>query len=508
MRERSTIFLLKLALALATLVALLAAQQSIGQTMLASAQPSPAVTVSPGTAAPGEKVVVQGSGWPSNDALVARIYEGSNLEGPSSSLGGVFPTDASGSFTAQGTVPNSLFGQGSRGTLSVVPGIYTIVVSTGNSLSTKVPFTVGAPAQGALLWGQLYFDTNNSGAIDEGDTSAGGLTGVNITGPNPDSPVRQAITDAKGRYVMLPLEPGNYSMSAKAQRFSMDWSGTKAVVARNSEAVRADILLRPAPVDVESERYFPETGYSVQNDAFWDYFSHRGGIHTLGFPISRTFTFRGYPTQFFQRIVLQEVPGQGVQRLNLLDPDLMPYTGINGSLFPAVDPLVKAATPAAGDPNYDESVVDFIRQHAPNQIDGRRVDFFEAFMRTVRAEDAFPLGGHEELLPLLNLEIWGTPISNPTPDPNNSNFIYLRFQRGILHFQGYDSAGNPITEGILLGDWFKSLITGRNLPADLESQAKAGKSPYLRQYDPNKPGWVADPSRLPDTDLTFAFERQ
>jgi hypothetical protein len=109
---------------------------------------------------------------------------------------------------------------------------------------------------------------------------------------------------------------------------------------------------------------------------------------------------------------------------------------------------------------------------------------------------------------LLNLEMLGAPTSNPMPDPTNSNFIYLRFQRGILHFQGCDAQGNPITEGILLGDWFKSVITGKNLPADLEAEAKADNSPFLRQYDPSKPGWAANPTRLPDTDLTFAFEGQ
>ncbi len=506
--KRPLAFPSKLALALVSLVAVLAAQQSIGHTSIAAAQTAPVVIISPTSAAPGEKITLQGSGWPANASLVARMYEDSNLDGPGSDLGGAFQSDASGSFSVQGTVPNSLFGQGSRGTQNVVPGSYTIVVSAGPAVSATVPFTVGAPAQGGLLWGQVYIDANNSGMIDAGDTSSGGLTGVSITGPTPDSPTRQAITDAKGRYILFPVESGSYTMTVKTQRFSMDWSGTAEASVQSGQAVRADILLRQAPVDIAPERYFPETGFAIQNDAFWDYFSHRGGVRALGFPISRTFTFLGYPTQFFQRIVLQEVPGQGIQRLNLLDPGLMPYTGINGSQFPAVDPSVKAATPAIDDPNYDSDVIEFIRQHAPNQIDGKRVGFFDAFDGTVTAKDAFPEGGHEELVPLLNLEIWGTPISDPTVDPNNSNFIYLRFQRGILHFQGYDSAGNPITEGILLGDWFKSLITGGNLPADLEQEAKADNSPFLRQYDPTKPGWMADPARLPGTDLTFAFERQ
>jgi hypothetical protein len=350
MRRRFPALYSKIAPALAALVALLAAQQSIGHIGAASAQTAPTATVSPASAAPGEKITIQGSGWPANNPMGARIYEGSDLGGPSSPMGMAFQSDASGSFSVQGTVPNSLFGQGSRGTLNVVPGSYTVTVSSGVTASVTISFTVGAPSQGALLWGQVYLDNNNSGIIDVGDTPSGGLTGVTLTGPNPDSSSRQAITDAKGRYILFPVDPGNYVMSVKTHRFSMDWSGTAEVFAQSGQAVRADILLRQAPVDVPPERCFPETGYAIQNGAFWDYFSRRGGVRTLGYPISRTFTFLGYPTQFFQRIVLQEVPGQGVQRLNLLDPGLMPYTSINGSRFPTVDPAVKAATPAVDDP--------------------------------------------------------------------------------------------------------------------------------------------------------------
>jgi hypothetical protein len=66
--------------------------------------------------------------------------------------------------------------------------------------------------------------------------------------------------------------------------------------------------------------------------------------------------------------------------------------------------------------------------------------------------------------------------------------------------------GSPITEGIQLADWFKSLITGRDLPSDLEAQAQADRSPFLRQYCPGQPGWLCRPEQLPGADLTLAFE--
>ena len=43
----------------------------------------------------------------------------------------------------------------------------------------------------------------------------------------------------------------------------------------------------------------------------------------------------------------------------------------------------------------------------------------------------------------------------------------------------YDD-GCKCTQGLLLGDYLKALITGENLPIDLEAQAQ--ENPLLRQY--------------------------
>src|SRR6187200_2223912 len=72
----------------------------------------------------------------------------------------------------------------------------------------------------------------------------------------------------------------------------------------------------------QDNRYFQETGFRIDNDKIWDYFSKRGGKGTFGLPTSRTFQFLGAPTQFFQRHVLQ-VTGGGVQTLNLLGDGLL-----------------------------------------------------------------------------------------------------------------------------------------------------------------------------------------
>jgi hypothetical protein len=72
-------------------------------------------------------------------------------------------------------------------------------------------------------------------------------------------------------------------------------------------------------------RYFPQTGYRIDNDAFWNFFQGRGGISTFGYTVSRQMKLVGFQVQIFQRLVMQLQPDGGVQTLNLLDPGLMPH---------------------------------------------------------------------------------------------------------------------------------------------------------------------------------------
>jgi hypothetical protein len=104
------------------------------------------------------------------------------------------------------------------------------------------------------------------------------------------------------------------------------------------------------------------------------------------------------------------------------------------------------------------------------------------------------------ILGLLDLEIWGAPISTPMADPNNPNFVYQRFQRGIMHFD----ASTGVTRGILLADYLKSVLTGQNLPDDLRQQARGSR--FYAQYTPGAPLWLARPADLSGTDLSWAFE--
>jgi hypothetical protein len=231
-------------------------------------------------------------------------------------------------------------------------------------------------------------------------------------------------------------------------------------------------VARAEDAEQSDARLFSQTSYRIDRDSFWDYFQARGGVGTFGYPVSRDFQFMGCTSQFFQRLVMQQCGTQGVGTLNLLDDGLMPYTRMNGSTFPAVDNTLTAATPKATDPAYASKILDFVRANTSDTFEGQPVNFQKTFFGTLTPEQART--DDPNMLGLLALEIWGAPTSKPAYDPANRNFIYQRFQRGIMHF---DKACG-CTQGLLLADYLKALLTGDNLPGDLAAQA-AG-SPLLR----------------------------
>jgi len=195
------------------------------------------------------------------------------------------------------------------------------------------------------------------------------------------------------------------------------------------------------------------------------------------------------------------MPDGSVAVMNLLQEGLMPATRINGSTFPAADPALTEGAPSVNDPGYAEKIVQFTREHAPNQFNGLPVRFFDTFSGTVDMATAFPDGnGSPALLPLINLEVWGTVLSAPQTDPANADFVYQRFQRSIMHYR----KSCQCTERILLAEWFKSVITGQNLPPDLAEDMATSR--FIQQYDNRQPSGLARPQELPDTDMHDAFE--
>jgi hypothetical protein len=132
------------------------------------------------------------------------------------------------------------------------------------------------------------------------------------------------------------------------------------------------------------------------------------------------------------------------------------------------------------DPTYPDAIVTFVRDTAVDTFEGVPVNFQSTFFKTITPEVA----GTDDagILSLLALEIWGAPTSRPAYDPSNRNFIYQRFQRGIMH---YDKTCG-CTQGLLLADNLKAVLTGVNLPDDLAAQAAS--SPWLRAAASGKAG--------------------
>ena len=258
-------------------------------------------------------------------------------------------------------------------------------------------------------------------------------------------------------------------------------TGTGTPVAAAPTATPGPI--QQAPAVTHDAQYYSQTGYRVDDQAV-AFFQSRGAVDTFGYPISRLFTFLGCPVQMFQRLIIQLCPGQGPALINSLDPEIFPYTRVNGSVFPSPDDQLKAQTPAVGTPEY-ANILTFIQSVTPDQFNGQPVNFWQTFQAR---------GG---------LEVLGAPISRPQPDPTNANFIYMRFQRVILHYR----AGIG-TEPLLLADYLKQVILGPSapsLPPDLQQQSSSSR--FFNQYCRGGTRWLCRPGDLAGTDLTFAFEQ-
>lgn len=259
----------------------------------------------------------------------------------------------------------------------------------------------------------------------------------------------------------------------------------------------------PAPSGPPKDPYyFEQTGFRIANDKFFDYFNKRGGVRTFGYPASKEFTLFGFRVQFFQRLVMQMLPDGSVTTMNLLDEGILPFTRMNFSTFPGPDKGMADSAPKPGSDQYFARLLGFVKEKTPDQWAELPVSFFKTFSSTVCYEEAYPERKMDPgIMPAINLELWGAPISAPAYDPTNKNFIYQRFQRGIMH---YDKT-NGTTQGLLLGDYLKAVITGFNLPPDLDEQARGSR--LYKQYNPLTKGGVNRPNELPGTDMTGAFTR-
>jgi len=376
------------------------------------------------------------------------------------------------------------------------------------SSSVTWPFPASAAAGRYVVFAQWSGGPNRASNATYQVNSAGGASSVSVNQKTNGGAWQQLGTfdfaPGKGQNVVL-TDKADGVVVADAIRFVGPQDAISAAATTPPSNPPPASTPQPAasPSAAASDpRTFSQTGYRITEDAFWNYFQVRGGLRSFGYPVSNTFFLMGARVQIFQRQIMQLRPDGGVQAMNILDDGLMPYTHMNGSTFPAPDQSVIAQSPKPDDPDYLPKAMEFVRATAPDTFDGQPVNFSKTFFSSISAADAYPNGvpaGSEALVPYFNLEIWGLPTSRPAHDPTNPDFIYQRFQRGIMHYDKSCSC----TQGLLLADYVKALLTGQNLPADLA--AEAGSSKLINQFRPNAPQWLGRPADLPGSDLTNAF---
>jgi hypothetical protein len=217
--------------------------------------------------------------------------------------------------------------------------------------------------------------------------------------------------------------------------------------------------LGPSVANAQDDpRVFADTGYSIADDTIWSFFNQYGGAATFGEPISREFTLAGQTVQLFQNAALAVGADGSVQPLQLSDPGLLPYTQLNGLSVPSADGAIQFVAPSPDQPNYAARLQVFVQAAVPDTWNGLPVGFASTYASE---------GG---------AAVWGLPTSTPAADPNNPNFVYQRFQNGILFYDG----SSATTQALPLGEYLKDLLTGQNLPSDLASEAAT--SPLLGQY--------------------------
>jgi N-acetylmuramoyl-L-alanine amidase len=382
------------------------------------------------------------------------------------------------------------------------------------SSSVTWPFPSGAAAGRYAVYAQWSAGPNRASNATYQVSSAAGPSSVSVNQKTNGGGWQQLGTfdfsPNKSQGVAL-TDKADGVVVADAIRFVGPQSGAPPSATTTSAAPPQSAATTPPPApqpnatpnnNNNDPRTFTQTGYRIAEDAFWNYFQMRGGLRSFGYPVSNTFYLYGTRVQIFQRQIMQLRPDGSAQTMNILDDGLLPYTHMNGSTFPAPDPSVIAQSPKPDDPDYLPRAMDFVRATAPDTFDGQPVNFSKTFFSSITTQDAFPNGappGGDALVPYFNLEIWGLPTAKPAHDPTNPDFIYQRFQRGIMHYD--KSCG--CTQGLLLADYVKALFTGQNLPADLANEASGSK--LANQFKPNAPQWLARAGDLPGSDLTNAF---
>jgi hypothetical protein len=89
-----------------------------------------------------------------------------------------------------------------------------------------------------------------------------------------------------------------------------------------------------------------------------------------------------------------------------------PLDGLN---VPKQDPALMFLAPSADQPNYSARLDAFLQATVPDTWNGQPVAFLSTLNDT-------------------GVDVLGLPTSQVTADPNNPQFVYQRFQNGVLFY--------------------------------------------------------------------------
>ena len=360
---------------------LLVPATAFGQTAVPAGTPAattaapPALTLTPASDVSGAPIALNGTGYKPTE-LVEVSFNGQAL--------GSATANDTGAFSLPFKVP------------SLDPGDYAVLAKGRNSgLAATTSFTIeqGPPA---LAFSAPQAAPGTSLTI----MGTGFKPGETVMTWFNGATVGSETADTKGAfsavYVVPTLAPGPYDVTATGETSNLALTVSYTVLAGGAPAPTAAATPAPAaapaatpvpapaqagvaPAIIHDDRYFSQTGYRIDDDNVWGFFNQYGGLSTFGYPVSRMMTFLGCPVQMFQRQIIQVCAGSGAALINMLDPDIFPYTQVNGSTFPAADNTLKANTPPVSSATYSADISAFVAANVPDTFSGQPVNFQQTF---------------------------------------------------------------------------------------------------------------------------------
>lgn len=206
----------------------------------------------------------------------------------------------------------------------------------------------------------------------------------------------------------------------------------------------------PAEIPLQNGLFFTQTGretgngYSVVDEPdgaqFWSEFLRLGGVHTLGYPVSRSFRgFDGFMYQAFQRGMLQWRPELGIAHLANTFDMITDHNKESVLQFAGVPPSIRD-----DGSNGDWNAARRIRLSWLSRPE------IKAHFLSNPNKDQFENWNED-----LSIQLYGLPASQPV---KAGPFIVQRFQRISLQLWVEDVPGMPgkgSVVGILGGDYLK-----------------------------------------------------